>query len=211
MGWIDRQSIPVWHTTGNHTVYNKISEVIFCEALNPPRNGPPEQEGLSYWIRRNDLFMVFINTVWSDLGGEGHVETAWLSAVLEQHADAKYKFVIGHHPASPVNGFSGPYQRHIGPEHVDVFWTCLVDVGVLAYWCSHILAFDVQVHRGYFKFAQQGPVQPTECRMGSSTCIVFRRRSTRRACDIRCSILTALFASGCAGQSIFLRIASGAP
>jgi hypothetical protein len=36
MGWIDRQSIPVCHTTGNHTVYNKIGEVIFCEALNPP-------------------------------------------------------------------------------------------------------------------------------------------------------------------------------
>jgi hypothetical protein len=156
MGWIDRQSIPVWHTTGNHTVYNKISEVIFYEALNPPRNGPPEQEGLSYWVRQNDLFMVFINTVWSDLGGEGHVETAWLSAVLEQHADAKYKFVIGHHPAYPVNGFSGPYQRHIGPEHVDVFWTCLVDAGVLAYWCSHILAFDVQVPRGVLQICTAG-------------------------------------------------------
>lgn len=156
MGWLDRRSTPIWHTTGNHTVYNEASEGIFKEILNLPPNGPPGQEGLSYWIRRDDLFIAFVNTVWSGLGGEGHVETDWLCRVLDRHSDAKYKFVVGHHPVFPVNGFSGPYQREIGPEHATAFWRCLVESGVFAYWCSHILAFDVQVHEGVLQICTAG-------------------------------------------------------
>jgi hypothetical protein len=156
MNWLNRQAIPIWHTTSNHTVYDAISAEIFREMLDPPRNGPPRQEGLSYWVRRGDLLLVFVNTVWSGLGGEGHVETDWLGAVLGQHRDARYKLVIGHHPIHPINGFSGPYQREIGPEHAKLFWTTLVEAGVLAYLCSHILAFDVQVHRGVLQVCSAG-------------------------------------------------------
>jgi hypothetical protein len=49
MGWLDRQAIPVWHTTGNHTAYNTMSEAVFRAVLpDLPRNGPSGQEGLSY-------------------------------------------------------------------------------------------------------------------------------------------------------------------
>ena len=34
-----------------------------------------------------------------------------------RHADARHKLVLGHHPVHAVNGFSGPYQREIGPAH----------------------------------------------------------------------------------------------
>src|SRR5215470_11523162 len=68
MGWLDRREVPLWHTTGNHTTYNKMSEAVFREVLKLPRNGAPGQEGLCYWIRRNDLLMVFIHTLWSGLG-----------------------------------------------------------------------------------------------------------------------------------------------
>ena len=121
-----------------------------------PRNGPPGQEGLSYWVRRNDLLLVFVHTLFSGLGGEGHVETGWLRSVLHQHADARHKLVIGHHPVHPVNGFSGAYQREIGPEHATSFWDTLVHGGVTAYLCSHILAFDVQVHRGVLQICTAG-------------------------------------------------------
>ena len=57
---------------------------------------------------------------------------------------------------SPINGFSGPYQREIGPEHAADFWNVLVEGGVLAYLCSHILAFDVQVHRGVLQVCTAG-------------------------------------------------------
>src|SRR3546814_3940631 len=89
-----------------------MSERVFAEVMaHLPRNGPPGQEGLSYWVRRGDLLMVFVHTLWSGLGGEGHVETEWLDATLAAHADARTKLVIGHHPVFPVNGFGGAFQR----------------------------------------------------------------------------------------------------
>ncbi len=157
MGWLDRRAIPLWHATSNHTTYDEMSEAVFREMLGHlPRNGPPGQEGLSYWVRRGDLLLVFVHTMWTGLGGEGHVETAWLREVLHRHADARHKLVLGHHPVHPINGFSGAYQREIGPEHAGPFWEALVEGGVLAYLCSHILAFDVQVHRGVLQICTAG-------------------------------------------------------
>jgi Calcineurin-like phosphoesterase len=156
MAWVDRSTTRVWHTTSNHTVYDAASEQVFREVLALPKNGPPRQQGLSYWVRERGLLMVFVNTVWSGLGGEGHVETDWLRQVLADQADARYKLVIGHHPVFPINGFSGPYQREIGPEYTDIFWSILVEASVSAYLCSHILAFDVQVRRGVLQVCSAG-------------------------------------------------------
>lgn len=156
MAWLDREKVPMWHTTGNHTAYDKMSEDIFREVLQLPGNGPADQKGLSYWVRKNDLLLVFVHTLWTGLGGEGHVETDWLRATLNRHSDAKHKIVLGHHPVFPVNGFSGTYQREIGHEYTDAFWSILVDADVLAYVCSHILAYDVQVHRGVLQICTAG-------------------------------------------------------
>lgn len=156
MSWLDRRVVPLWHTTGNHTTYDEMSEAVFREVLQLPRNGPPGQEGLSYWVRRGDLLMVFVHTLWSGLGGEGHVETDWLQAVLAQHNDARHKLVLGHHPVYPINGYSGSYQREIGHEYRERFWDILVRADVTAYLCSHILAFDVQVHRDVLQVCTAG-------------------------------------------------------
>jgi hypothetical protein len=157
MGWLDRATTPLWQTTSNHTTWDRESEAVFREVLGHlPRNGPSGQEGLSYWVRRGDLLLVFVHTLASGLGGEGHVEMTWLREVLHRHADARHRLVLGHHPVHPVNGFSGAYQREIGPEHAPDFWDALVDGGVLAYLCGHILAFDVQVHRGVLQICTAG-------------------------------------------------------
>lgn len=156
MGWLDRQTTPMWHATSNHTTYDEMSEATFVEVLDMPRNGPQGQEGLSYWVRRGDLLVVFVHTLWSGLGGEGHVETDWLRETLARHADARHKLVVGHHPVHPINGFSGRYQREIGPEHASEFWAILVSAGVLAYVCGHILAFDVQVQQGVLQICTAG-------------------------------------------------------
>lgn len=157
MGWLDRRALPLWHTTSNHATYDAMSEAVFREVHDHlPRNGPPGQEGLSYWVRRGDLLLVFVHTLWTGLGGEGHVETDWLRSVLHQHADARHKLVAGHHPVHPINGFAGAYQRDVGPEHATAFWNVLVEGGVLAYLCGHILAFDVQVHRGVLQICTAG-------------------------------------------------------
>ena len=56
----------------------------------------------------------------------------------------------------PINGFAGTYQREIGHEYVRPFWDVLVNANVLAYLCSHILAFDVQAHRGVLQICTAG-------------------------------------------------------
>ena len=117
MAWCDRGMTPVWHTTSNHTTYDVMSEAVFREVLRLPENGPPQQVGLSYFVRRSDLLLVFVHTSWSGLGGEGHVETEWLETVLKEHESARYKLVLGHHPIFPINGFSGAYQRELGSEY----------------------------------------------------------------------------------------------
>lgn len=156
MAWFDR-AIPLYHTTGNHTTFDATSERVFRDVLaHLPLNGPPGQEGLSYWVRRGDLLLVFVNTLWSGLGSEGRVETVWLDRTLSEHADARHRFVFGHHPAWPVNGFSGAYQRELAPENAERFWRVLVRHGVSAYWCSHILAFDVQVRDGVLQITTAG-------------------------------------------------------
>lgn len=155
-GWLDRQRTPMWHSTGNHTAYDEMSEAVFRDVLGMPRNGPPGQEGLSYWVRRGDLLLVVVHTLWTGLGGEGHVETDWLDATLNAHADARHKIVLGHHPVFPINGFAGSCQREIAHEDRARFWDILVKAGVLAYVCSHILAFDVQVHRGVLQLCTAG-------------------------------------------------------
>jgi hypothetical protein len=167
MGWLDRRTIPLFHTTSNHTTYDARSEDVFREVLSHiPRNGPLGQEGLTYFVRRDDLLLIFVNTTWSGLGGEGHIETAWLDRTLTQHADARYKLVMGHHPVYPANGFSGSFQRELGPQDGKALWEALVRHQVLAYVCSHMLAFDVQVHDGVLQILTAGagtaPLMPED-------------------------------------------------
>ncbi len=167
MAWLDREAIPLYHTTANHTVYDPMSETVFREVMaHLPQNGPDGQEGLSYWVRRDDLLLVFVNTLWSGRGGEGRVETEWLDQVLTDNHDACYRLVIGHHPVCPVNGFSGSTQREVDLDDGKKLWQILVAHGVQAYLCSHMLAFDVQVHDGVLQILTAGagtaPLMPPE-------------------------------------------------
>ena len=157
MAWLDREVTPLYHTTGNHTTYDAMSEGVFREMLGwLPRNGPTGQDGLSYFVRRGDLLLVFVNTCWSGLGGEGRVETAWLERVLAEHPDARYKLVVGHQPVFAVKGACGPYQLELGPDEGVALWKVLVRHDVLAYLCSHVLTFDVQVQQGVLQILTAG-------------------------------------------------------
>lgn len=156
MGWLDRHATPLYHTTGNHTVYDTMSEAVYRDVMQHlPQNGPVGQENLSYYVRHKDLLLVFVDTMNQAQGGEGRVETAWLAQVLAQHDDATYKFVFGHHPVFSVNGFAGAFQRDVG-ENGRSFWNLLARHRVIAYFCSHILAFDVQVHDGVLQILTAG-------------------------------------------------------
>jgi hypothetical protein len=157
MKWQKDAKIPLYLTTGNHTVYDDMSESVFREVLSQvPQNGPRGQGGLSYAVRRGDLLLACLNTVWSGLGGEGHVETDWISDVLHEHRDAAFKLVVGHHPIHAVNGYTAPCQHIVSPDLGAQLWAIFRDNGVLAYVAAHILAFDAQVHDGVLQLTTAG-------------------------------------------------------
>jgi len=154
LAWLDRDAIPLYHTTGNHTTYDPMSAKTFREVM---RHLPLDARGgLSYFVRRGDLLLVFVDTLNLDTGGEGTVDLAWLNDVLRQHADARYKLLFGHHPVWPVNGYAGDYQRVIESENGRRFWDLMRRHGALAYFCSHILAFDAQVQAGILQICTAG-------------------------------------------------------
>ena len=154
MAWLDRDAIPLYHTTGNHSTYDPVSEQVFRDVMRHlPLN---ERGGLSYFLRRGDLLLVFVNTLDASCGGEGTIDSEWLDEVLRQQRDARYKLVFGHHPVWAVNGYAGDYQRLIEREGGRRFWDLLLHHDVLAYFCSHILAFDVQAHAGILQICTAG-------------------------------------------------------
>ena len=157
MAWLDSGACPVYHVPSNHTAYDVPSEAVWKQA-NPdvPSNGPPGQEGLSYYIRRGNLLVVFMDTSFSGLGGNGHVEHEWLDSVLTSNKDALYKMVVGHYPAHAVNGYDEYPRWRIVPDQADAFWKALVRHKVLAYLCSHVIAFDVQAHDGVLQITTGG-------------------------------------------------------
>lgn len=154
MAWLDRDRTPLYQTTSNHTTYDAVSERVYADVLRHlPQNGP---RGLAWHARHRDLLLIGIHTSDHELGGEGHVETEWLAQTLASNADARYKFVVGHHPVWPVNGFSGEHVREIAHDDGQHLWRLFIQHGVTAYLCSHILAWDAQVHSGVLQLLSAG-------------------------------------------------------
>jgi hypothetical protein len=157
MAWLDQKATPLYHTTSNHNTPNVAAEAIWREIFpNLPQNGPPGQEGLSYYVQRDNLLLVCTNSAYSALGGTGHVEHEWLDQVLTQHAGASYKLVLGHYPIWPVNGYADYPIWRVVPDQGQAFWDVLVKHRVVAYLCSHVIAFDVQAHEGVLQITTGG-------------------------------------------------------
>lgn len=155
MVWLDRQQVPMFNTTGNHTAYDTTSARVFFDVMRRhlPLQSPDQ---LSCVVRHGDVVLLCLDTLCGRLGGEGHIDLDWLEDALRAHRDARCRFVVGHHPVFPVNGYVGRYLRTIGSEYLDRFWALLTEYDVIAYLCSHILAFDVQVHAGVLQVTSAG-------------------------------------------------------
>jgi hypothetical protein len=155
--WLHEAHVPHYGATSNHNTTSAEHERVWRETwADLPRNGPLFQDGLSYYVRRGDLLIIAVNTNYSGLGGAGHVEWGWLDQVLTAHEDAPYKLVMGHHPVFAVNGYGLSPQWCIVPHEGHALWGVLVRHGVLAYLCSHVIAFDVQVHAGVLQILTGG-------------------------------------------------------
>jgi hypothetical protein len=68
----------------------------------------------------------------------------------------RLKFIFGHHPAHAVNGYDRWPLWRMPPHHAGEFWEILTRHRVQCYWCSHIIASDVQRHQGVLQITSGG-------------------------------------------------------
>lgn len=148
----------VYHVTGNHDTYDSGSVAVWLETLSAlPKNGPAGRIGRSYYVRRGPMLLVFIDTTDTNHRGAARFgEAQWLDRVLAEHREVPVKFVFGHHPAHGVNGYDQSPMWRMPPDHAAEFWEILMRHGVQCYWCSHVIAFDVQRHRGVLQITSGG-------------------------------------------------------
>lgn len=154
-------TLPVHHLTGNHTCFNALSRRIFSEEVvaHLLKGTEPEMDGLQSVWRAGDVLMVLADTTFEQSGQHGRIDSRWVEEALTRHADARYKFVAGHFPAFPVNGFKMPCWR-IRASDAERLWEVLVKHKVAAYFCAHVIAFDVQIHRGIPQICSAGGGYP---------------------------------------------------
>jgi hypothetical protein len=145
----------IYHLPSNHTAYDVASSTIFGETL-PPGRAVVSRKGLDHAVRDERALLIFLNTANPRDNGSATLDLDWLRQTLEAHACAPLKLVFGHHPIHPVNG----YRRHplwrLEPDLGREAWSVLREKGVSAYICSHILAFDFQVHEGVAQLCSGG-------------------------------------------------------
>lgn len=153
MKWARERKLPLYQSTSNHNTYDVGSEAVFRAVhAELPQNGPAGQKGLAYWVRRGNL--LYVSTHQPDR--RMLIDHAWLDRVLTDNADAKFKFVVGHYPVFPVNGYIAWPQWCFPPDQRRPFWDVLVKHDVDAYLASHIIAFDVQVHDSVLQILSGG-------------------------------------------------------
>ncbi len=161
MAWLKEKPFPLYQSTSNHNTYDDGSEKVFRE-VHPdiPQNGRADQKGLAYFVRRDDL--LYVSTHQPDRRRTPNyrpgmlIDSKWLDRILTENKDARFKFVAGHYPVFPVNGYVNYPLWCFKPEERRPFWKVLVKHRVDAYLASHIIAFDVQVHDGVLQIVSGG-------------------------------------------------------
>ena len=141
---LDERYPRVLHLAGNHDANTPISAAL-CEARMPFPAGARQRRGLNYVVSIGDAEIVAISTC--DLANRGFaaVDMDWLAGAL-QSLSAPIRLVAGHYPFHPVNGYEEVPKWVFPADQRARAWQLFREAGVLAYLCSHIIAFDFQVH-----------------------------------------------------------------
>ncbi|MDR1236940.1 MAG: metallophosphoesterase [Propionibacteriaceae bacterium] len=164
MHWAEELGLPIYQATSNHNTPTPKSYPLYRKywAERLPLNGPAGQDTLAYWVRDGNLLYVSLHQPDCYAEPDSHpvrglnsVEATWLESVLTANSDADHIFVAGHYPVFPVNGYSSlPWC--FTPQARSTLWDILVRNRVTAYLCSHVLAFDIQVHDGVLQVTSGG-------------------------------------------------------
>lgn len=141
---LDERHERVLHLAGNHDANTPVSAAV-CEARMPIPAAARRRKRLNYVLDVEDAEIVVISTC--DLANRGFaaVDMPWLEESLRE-LSAPIRLVAGHYPFHPVNGYDEAPKWVFPEEQRRRVWQLFTEVRVHAYLCSHIIAFDVQVH-----------------------------------------------------------------
>lgn len=171
MAWLQGAPYPLYQSTSNHNTGHNASLALYRTFWpDTPDNGPVGAEGLAYFLRRGNLLYVSMHQpepyTAEDVARVPH-QNEWLDQVLTEQADAEYKIVAGHYPVHPVNGYLQAPLWCFPAQAREPFWAVLRKHQVVAYLCSHVIAFDCQIHDGIPQITSGGA--GTDYLMPSST------------------------------------------
>lgn len=131
----------------NHVSYDAESVAVYEEVCGPAEWGVIF-DGVQY---------LALNTAWPSRGGNGGVDCDVLERRLSALDPSLPIVVIGHHPIWPVNGFGNDLSPwNIPADEGKRAWDIMRAKGVTLYACSHIIAFDVQLHDGLVQLCTGG-------------------------------------------------------
>jgi outer membrane autotransporter protein len=127
---------------GNHETYGDVNtpgpdyakhwmENIANVLKQIPKNGPPNEVGMSYSFSRNNVFIIGLEQSYAT--NPYQVNQAWLNAQLAANT-LPFTFVYGHYPAFAVIK-DGNLADH--PTQRDAFWKSLGDSSVNIYFAGH--------------------------------------------------------------------------
>jgi hypothetical protein len=141
---------PVFHLPSNHTVYDPASAAFFAGRVQDPMPAGRLllREGLNFAAEVGEAALIFLCTADARRRGQATIDLPFLSRALGAAAGARWRIVLGHHPLWPVNGYARFPLWCVAPAEARQAWAMLCAAGVSAYACSHIIAYDLQIHDG---------------------------------------------------------------
>lgn len=127
----------------------------FTALMGMPRNGPANHIGRAYYVRKNNLLIITLDT-FEDAGETfaytvGDKQLAWMEKTLIANQDAEFVIVQGHLPiAGPVHSQNSSASM-LKEETDSPLWKLMVKHGVDVYLCGEHHRITVKKRDGIWQ------------------------------------------------------------
>lgn len=142
--YTDGTGIPLYIIRGNHedgpnqTLVPLLDAYRATVAAGMPANGPPGEEKLTYSFTHKGAKFILNDNYVAHNGKKETVNQTWITGQLTQDT-RPFMFVFGHSPAYAVvnDTEEDDFAIDVHTPERDIFWKCMVDNHVSAYFCGH--------------------------------------------------------------------------
>ena len=147
----------------------------FTRQMGMPRNGPPGHIGRSFFVRKDNLLVITLDT-FEDAGERfaytvGDEQLRWMKKVFEDHRDAQFIIVQGHLPiVGPVRSKNS--SASMLKDGTDSgLWKLMVEHNVDAYFCGEHHRITVHKRDGIWQVVH-GALWGTQTDLNYMRCAV---------------------------------------